>query len=272
MVYNISVKLLGNIRRGGEKMFGKILEGKTAVITGGTRGIGLATAKSFLDNGARVVIFGTRQSTVEKALEELKAENEDYDVEGMWPNLLDYYVVDEVLNDIFERFNGRIDIFVNNAGLSSRDSLFDYKPSDFDHIIDVNVKAVFNCSKKVATLMKKQGCGGVILNTSSMVSFYGQAVGCGYPTSKYAVNGLTKSLARELGPYNIRVNGVAPGVIDTDMFGSLPDEMRKRVSLGIPLQRVGTAEDIANAFTFLASDLASYISGAILSVDGALIK
>ena len=252
-------------------MFGKILEGKTAVITGGTRGIGLATAKSFLANGAKVIIFGTRQSTVEKALEELRAEDPAYEVDGMWPNLLDYYVVDEVLNDIYERFDGRIDIFVNNAGLSSRDSLFDYKPSDFDKIIDVNVKAVFNCSKKVATLMKNQG-GGVILNTSSMVSFYGQAVGCGYPTSKYAVNGLTKSLARELGPYNIRVNGVAPGVIDTDMFGSLPDDMRKRVSLGIPLQRVGTAEDIANAFTFLASDFASYISGAILSVDGALIK
>lgn len=252
-------------------MFGNILEGKNAVITGGTRGIGYATAKTFLENGAKVIIFGTRQGTVEKALESLRAENSEYDVDGMWPNLLDYYVVDEVLDEISRRFNGQIDIFVNNAGLSSRDSLFDYKPSDFDHIMDVNVKAVFNCSKKVATLMKEQG-GGVILNTSSMVSFYGQAVGCGYPTSKYAVNGLTKSLARELGAYNIRVNGVAPGVIDTDMFGSLPEDMQKRVSESIPLQRVGTAQDIANAFTFLASDMAGYISGAILSVDGALIK
>ena len=252
-------------------MFGNILEGKTAVITGGTRGIGFATAKSFLENGAKVVIFGTRQATVDKAIKELKEINADFDVEGMWPNLLDYYVVDEVLDQIAEKFGGHIDIFVNNAGLTSRDSLFDYKPSDFDQIIDVNVKAVFNCSKKVATIMKHQD-GGVILNTSSMVSFYGQAIGCGYPTSKYAVNGLTKSLARELGPYNIRVNAVAPGVIDTDMFSNLPEDMIDRVSKGIPLQRIGKAEDIANAFTFLASDLASYISGAILSVDGALIK
>lgn len=252
-------------------MLGNILEGKTAVITGGTRGIGLATARTFLENGARVVIFGSRQKTVDKAIEELKSENADYDVEGMWPNLLDYYVVDETLDAIAEKFDGRIDIFVNNAGITARESLFDYKPSDFDKIIDVNVKAVFNCSKKVAKIMKDQG-SGVILNTSSLVSLYGQAIGCGYPTSKYAVNGLTKSLARELGPYNIRVNAVAPGVIDTDMFGSLPEDMKKRVSLGIPLQRVGTAQDIANAFLYLASDLASYVSGTILSVDGSLIK
>ena len=116
--------------------------------------------------------------------------------------------------------------------------------------------------------MKEQG-GGVILNTSSMVSLYAQPSGCGYPTSKFAVNGLTKALARELGPDNIRVNAVAPGVVNTDMVKNLPDEMIKPLIATIPLRRIAEPEDIANAFLFLASDLASYVTGEILSVDGA---
>ena len=157
---------------------------------------------------------------------------------------------------------------VNNAGISARDSLYNYTEEAFDKIIDLNIKAVFNCSKVGASYMKQQG-GGVILNTSSMVSIYGQAAGCGYPTSKFAVNGLTKSLARELGRDHIRVNAVAPGVIHTDMVDSLPEEMIKPIIASIPIGRMGEPEDIANAFLFLASDMASFITGAVLSVDGA---
>ena len=130
------------------------------------------------------------------------------------------------------------------------------------------MKAVFNCAKAAAVHMKEQG-GGVILNTSSMVSIYGQPAGCGYPASKSAVNGLTKSLARELGPDNIRVNAVAPGVTSTDMVAALPPQVVEGLVKTVPLRRVGEPEEVANAFLFLASDMASYVTGEILSVDGA---
>ena len=244
-----------------------MLKGKVAVITGGTRGIGLATVKKFLENGATVAVLGSRQETVDRALHTLKEENPDYQVVGYWPDLGKISEVEEAFQDIKEKF-GALDILVNNAGISARDRLYDYSADEFSKIIDLNVKAVFNCSKEAATIMKEQG-GGVILNTSSMVSIYGQPAGCGYPASKFAVNGLTKSLARELGPDNIRVNAVAPGVIKTDMVAALPDAVIKPLIATIPLRRVGEPEDIANAFLFLASDMASYITGAILSVDGA---
>ena len=176
----------------------------------------------------------------------------------------------ELEND-FAEINSRyvkIDIVVNNAGISARESIYNYTEESFDNIIDLNIKGVFNCSKVGASYMKANG-GGVILNTSSMVSIYGQAAGCGYPASKFAVNGLTKSLARELGKDHIRVNAVAPGVIHTDMVDSLPEEMIKPIIASIPIGRMGEPEDIANAFLFLASDMASFITGAILSVDGA---
>ena len=128
-----------------------------------------------------------------------------------------------------------------------------------EKIMKLNVNAVFFCTKAVAPIMKEQG-GGSVINTSSMVSIYGQAAGCGYPTSKFAVNGLTKSLARELGKDGIRVNAVAPGVTNTDMVAALPEEMVKRISAGIPLGRPGEPEEVANAVLFLASDLASYVT------------
>lgn len=161
-------------------------------------------------------------------------------------------------------------ILANNAGISQNTPLFDYKDEDFDKILDLNIKALYSCSRAAAEIMKEQG-GGVIINTSSIVSFNGQGSGCGYPTSKFAVNGLTKSLSRELGRYNIRVNAVAPGVTRTDMVAVLPDEMIKPIIKNIPLGRMAEPEDIANAFLFLASDLASYISGAILPVAGAVV-
>ena len=244
-----------------------MLNGKVAVVTGGTRGIGYATVKKFLDEGARVVLFGSKESSVTKALESLKEKNKDYKVTGLYPDLSDIKSVEEAFDSIIKEY-GKIDILVNNAGISARESLYDYTSEAFDNIIDLNIKAVFNCSKVVAPYMKENG-GGVILNTSSMVSIYGQPSGVGYPTSKFAVNGMTKSLARELGKDNIRVNAVAPGVIRTDMVAALPEEMVKMVCAQIPLGRMGEAEDIANAFAFLASDNASFITGAILSVDGA---
>lgn len=247
-----------------------MLNGKVAVVTGGTRGIGYATVKTYLDNGAKVVLFGSRQETVDKAMAKLMEENKDYPVKGMHPDLTNEEEIKKVFAEIKEEF-GSLDILVNNAGISARDSLYDYKLSDFERIMDLNVVAAFNCSKEAAKIMKEQG-GGVILNTSSMVSIYGQSAGAGYPASKFAINGLTKSLARELGRDNIRVNAVAPGVTKTDMVAALPDEMIKPLIATIPLGRVGEPEDIANALLFLASDMASYITGAVLSVDGAAMS
>lgn len=244
-----------------------MLKNKVAIVTGGTRGIGIAIVKKYLENGASVVLWGSKKETADRAVEELKKENPEYKVIGMAPNLSSLDEVSEAIEYVNKTY-GRVDILVNNAGISARDSIYDYKPEDFAKIMDLNVNAVFNCSKAAAPIMKNQG-GGVILNTSSMVSIYGQPTGAGYPASKFAVNGLTKSLALELGKDNIRVNAVAPGVINTDMVASLPDEIIKPLINTIPLRRIGEPEDIANAFLFLASDMASYITGAVLSVDGA---
>lgn len=244
-----------------------LLQGKKAIVTGGTRGIGFAVVQTFLRNGASVALFGSRQETVDKALAALKAENPDWEVIGMAPDLTDYAAVDAALAEVEKAF-GRIDILVNNAGISAREPLYDYTPEAFEKIMRLNVSAVFNGCRAVAPRMKAQG-GGSIINTSSMVSLYGQPSGVGYPTSKFAVNGMTRSLARELGRDNIRVNAVAPGVTRTDMVANLPQEIVQRVCAPIPLGRMGEPEEVANAFLFLASDLASYITGEILQVDGA---
>ena len=242
-----------------------MLNEKVAIITGGTRGIGLETARLFKENKAKVIIFGSKKETVEKAVLELK--NEGADVEGYWPNLNNYDEISEVIEKIYNKY-GHIDILVNNAGISANKKIEDTTSEDFEKIINLNVNAMFNMSKAVVPYMKKNH-GGVILNTSSMVSIYGQPSGVGYPASKFAVNGITKSLARELAPSNIRVNAVAPGVINTDMISALPKEMIEPLIKTIPLGRIGEPRDIANAFLFLASDMASYVTGEILSVDGA---
>lgn len=244
-----------------------MLKGKVAIITGGTRGIGFSTVKKFLDNNAKVILLGSKRESVEVAIDQLKKINDKYDVDGKWPNLTDMSSVESCFKEIKDKY-GKIDILINNAGISARDKIYDYKEQDFKSIMDLNVNAVFNCSKVVANFMKENG-GGVILNTSSMVSIYGQPSGCGYPASKFAVNGLTKSLARELGKDNIRVNAVAPGVILTDMMKNVPENVIEPIINAIPLGRIGTPDDVANAFLFLASDMASYITGVVLSVDGA---
>lgn len=244
-----------------------MLKGKTAVVTGGTRGIGYAVVKKFLQNGAKVALLGSRQETVDQALDKLKEEGVEGEVIGLCPSLTSSQEIEEAFATVKDTF-GSLDILVNNAGISARESIYDYKPEDFEKIMDLNVNAVFICSQAAAKIMKPQG-GGVIINTSSMVSLYGQPSGCGYPASKFAVNGLTKSLARELGKDHIRVNAVAPGVTRTDMVAVLPEAVIQPIIATIPLGRVGEPEEVADAFLFLASDMASYVTGEILSVDGA---
>lgn len=244
-----------------------LLQGKVAVVTGGSRGIGFAVVQKFLEHGARVVLFGSRQETADHAVAELKELNSSWEVEGLYPDLTDPKEMDSVLQHVKETY-GSLDILVNNAGISQSDHFYNYAPEDFEKIMNLNVLSVLYSSQSAAKIMKEQG-GGVIINTSSMVSLYGQAAGVGYPASKFAVNGITKSLARELGKDHIRVNAVAPGVTETDMVKNLPDAVIKPLIATIPLGRVGTPEDVANAFLYLASDMASYVSGEILSVDGA---
>ena len=245
-----------------------MLKNKVAIVTGGTRGIGYAVVEKFLQNGATVVLFGSRQETVTKAVASLKEKNENWEVSGAWPTLTDADAMTAEMSKIKDKY-GRIDILVNNAGISDSASIEKYTADHFSKIMDLNVNAVMNGILPVVEIMKQQG-GGCILNTSSMVSICGQPIGVAYPTSKYAVNGLTWSLARELGPFHIRVNAVAPGITRTDMVAALPKEMIQPLINRIPLRRIGETEDVANAFLFLASDMASYVTGEILSVDGAM--
>ena len=246
-----------------------MLKGKIAVVTGGTRGIGYAIVKKYLENGAKVILFGSRQETVDKALASLKEENPEWEVSGACPSLTDAKEVADEIQAIHRKY-GKIDILVYNAGVSDSMMTIDCNPEHFQEIINLNVNAVFNAIQPSVELMKEQG-GGCIINTSSMVSKYGQPGGVAYPTSKFGVNGLTISLARELGQYGIRVNAVAPGITRTDMVAALPEEEIQPLIATIPLGRIGEPEDVANACLFLASELASYVSGEILAGDGATI-
>ncbi len=242
------------------------LKNKVAVVTGGSRGIGFATANRFLAEGAAVILTASSPENAAKAAEKLKAKYPDAAVEGIAPDLSSLEDVTAAFQAVAAKY-GRIDILVNNAGISERTPFTAYTEELYDKVMDLNVKGVFNASRAAAELMEKQG-QGVILSTSSMVSLTGQASGFAYPASKYAVNGMTVSLARELGPKGIRVNAVAPGIIETDMMKAVPQEIIEPLIRSVPLGRLGQPEDIANAFAFLACDEASYITGVILSVDG----
>ncbi|MDE6738603.1 MAG: 3-oxoacyl-ACP reductase FabG [Lachnospiraceae bacterium] len=243
-----------------------LLENKVAIITGGSRGIGYATVEAFLQEGAKVVLCASRQETADQAVAKLKETYADAVVEGIFPNLSEYTAVKAAFDEVAGKY-GKIDILVNNAGMSESTPFTEYTEDLFNKVMDLNLKAVYNCTKAASEYMVAAG-SGVILNTSSMVSVYGQPAGVAYPTSKWAVNGFTLSLAREMGPKGIRVNAVAPGITYTDMMRAVPKEVIDPMIAQIPLRRMGQPEDIANAFVFLASDRASYISGEILHVDG----
>lgn len=243
-----------------------LLENKIAIVTGGTRGIGLATVEAFLREGATVILTGSRQETAEKAVAALKEKDPNAKVAGIAPNLSDLASVEAAFQKVAQEY-GRIDILVNNAGMSDSTPFDKYDEATFEKVMDLNVKGVFTCARAVTPIMQAQG-SGVILNTSSMVSRYGQPSGIAYPTSKFAVNGFTLSLARELGKHGIRVNAVAPGITDTDMMRAVPEQVIQALSAQIPLGRIGKPEEVANAFVFLASEMASYITGVVLSVDG----
>ena len=242
------------------------LKDKVTIITGGSRGIGFATADAFLREGATVIIAASSKASADKAVERLRERHPDATVAGISPDLSK---LEEVRN-IFKLVTGRygcIDILVNNAGVSESTPFTEYTEETFDKVMDLNVKGVFNATRAAVECMVPRG-SGVILSTSSMVSISGQPSGFAYPASKFAVNGLTVSLARELGPKGIRVNAVAPGITETDMMKAVPKEVIEPMIKRIPLRRLGRPEDIANAFVFLASEEASYITGVVLSVDG----
>ena len=245
-----------------------LLEGKKAVVTGGTRGIGFAVVETFLKNGASVALFGSRQETVDKALAKLKEENPDWDVMGLAPDLTDYAAVEAAMAKVTEAF-GRIDILVNNAGITRDGLLMMMKPEDFDAVIAANLRGAFLCMKAVARQMVKQRYGRIV-NLSSVVGLRGNAGQVNYAASKAGVIGMTKSLAKELAGRNITVNAVAPGFIDTDMTAALT-ETAKNAALGsIPMGRMGTPENVAKAVAFLAGEDAGYITGQVLAVDGGM--
>ena len=242
------------------------LKDKVAIITGGSRGIGYATAEAFLREGAVVILTASSTANAEHAVSQLKEKYPDATVAGISPDLSSLESVREAFRSASQTY-GCVDILVNNAGVSESTPFTDYTEEAFDKVMDLNVKGVFNATKAASECMIARG-KGVILSTSSMVSIYGQPSGIAYPASKFAVNGLTVSLARELGPKGIRVNAVAPGITETDMMKAVPKEVIEPMIAQIPLRRLGQPEDIANAFVFLASDEASYITGVVLSVDG----
>ena len=242
------------------------LKNKVAMITGGSRGIGFATAQAFLREGATVIITASSQASADKAVSQLKEQFPGSTVAGISPDLSSLESVRNAFVVATAQY-GCLDILVNNAGVSESTPFLQYTEENFNKVMDLNVKGVFNATRAAVDCMVTRG-SGVILSTSSMVSISGQPSGFAYPASKFAVNGLTVSLARELGPKGIRVNAVAPGITETDMMKAVPQEVIGPMIDRIPLRRLGKPEDIANAFVFLASDEASYITGVVLSVDG----
>ena len=242
------------------------LKDKVAIITGGSRGIGFATANKFLYEGAKVIITAHTQPSADRAVQTLKDKHPNSSIVGISPNLASLESVRSEFQKVIDKY-GRIDILVNNAGISESTPFEKYTEEVFNRVMDLNVKGVFNATKAASEFMIAER-SGVILSTSSVVSIYGQSSGISYPVSKFAVNGFTISLARELGPKGIRVNAVAPGITETDMMKAVPKDIIQPMIDQIPLHRLGKPEDIANAFAFLASDEASYITGVVLSVDG----
>ena len=246
----------------------KLLKNKSAIITGATRGIGRGIAVEFAKQGANVAF--TYNSSVEAA-NALEEELKSYGVEakGYQSNAADFDAAQQLAKDVNTTF-GSIDVLVNNAGITKDNLLMRISEEDFDKVIEVNLKSVFNLTKAVIRPMMKQRAGSII-NMSSVVGLKGNAGQANYAASKAGIIGFSKSIALELGSRNVRSNVVAPGFIETEMTAKLDEKVVQGWRDGIPLKRGGQPEDIANACVFLASDMSSYITGQTLSVDGGML-
>jgi len=246
----------------------KLLENKTAIITGATRGIGRGIAEVFAKHGANIAF--TYSASVDAA-NELEKELTSLGVKakGFQSNAANFDAAQELAKNVLDEF-GSIDILINNAGITKDNLLMRISEEDFDKVIEVNLKSVFNLTKAVIRPMMKQRKGSII-NMSSVVGVKGNAGQTNYAASKAGILGFTKSVALELGSRNIRCNAIAPGFIETEMTEILPEETVKTWRDAIPLKRGGSPEDIGNACLFLASDLSSYITGQTLNVDGGML-
>jgi 3-oxoacyl-[acyl-carrier protein] reductase len=242
------------------------LKDKVAIVTGSARGIGKTTAEKFLKEGAKVVVCDINIDQVNETVTELKALGE---VEGFKVDVTNREDVDKLIAFAVEKF-GRLDIMVNNAGITADNTLLKLTEAEWDRVINVNLKGVFNCGQAAAKVMADQG-SGVILNASSVVGIYGNFGQTNYAATKWGVIGMTKTWAKELGKKGIRVNAVAPGFIVTPMTEKMPEKVLEMMKDKSPIKKLGYPEDIANAYAFLASEEASFITGTVLSVDGGVV-
>lgn len=242
------------------------LKNKVAIITGAAQGIGLATARKFLDEGAIVAVADVKSDAVQTAVRELKRNGEI--VEGFAVDVTERPQIDAMV-DAMKRRYGRIDVLVNNAGITQDARLQNMTDAQFDRVIAVNLKGVYNCAKAVVDTMIEQG-GGVILNASSVVGIYGNYGQTNYAAAKFGVIGFVKTWAREMGPKGVRCNAVAPGFIGTSILETIPDKVLRSLTERVPLKRLGRPEEVANVYAFLASDEASYINGAVIEVAGGM--
>ena len=244
----------------------KRLENKVSLITGAAQGIGLATALKFAQEGAIVIVCDVKQAAVDEVVTQCQALGAT--AAGFVMDVTDRAMVDAVVAQVNERF-GRIDVLVNNAGITQDARLQKMTLEQFDRVIDVNLRGVFHCSQAVADGMVAQG-SGVILNASSVVGLYGNFGQTNYAATKFGVIGFTKTWSRELGPKGVRVNAVAPGFIATPILASMPEKVIKGMEAKIPLGRLGRPEEIASTYAFLASEEASYINGTVIEVSGGI--
>ena len=242
------------------------LAGKVSIITGGAQGIGLATALKFSREGATVVVCDIRQAAVDAAV--AQCQEAGAKALGWVVDVTQREMVDAMVQQVLNQF-GRIDVLVNNAGITQDARLQKMTIEQFDRVIDVNLRGVFHCSQAVADAMVKQG-SGVILNASSVVGIYGNFGQTNYAATKFGVIGFTKTWSRELGPKGVRVNAVAPGFVATPILSTIPDKVLQEMIDRVPLKRLGQPEDIANVYAFLASDDSAYINGAVLEVSGGM--
>ncbi|MCQ2587146.1 MAG: 3-oxoacyl-[acyl-carrier-protein] reductase [Treponema sp.] len=244
-----------------------LLQGKKALVTGSSRGIGKEIAKKFLSEGACVWGICTKPSAAKEELEALAKENGVTFVE-MYANAGDAEVWQETIKAALKEA-GSFDVLVNNAGITKDGLSFRMKKEDFTNVLDINLTSAFLASQIISSDMIRQRKGSII-NMSSIVGVHGQGGQVNYAASKAGLIGLTKSLAKETGSRGVRVNAIAPGFIQTDMTGALPEDLQKAMIDSVPLKRAGLPEDIANTAVFLASDMSTYITGQIIGVDGGM--